>query len=229
MSNGILLKSFVGLLAAGSLAAQVQAAPIFTVAGPQGGGTAPNEFPAGEPPQDVRDQNPAMKYLNFGKTDTGFIESFPAGTTVNGLTFATANDAAERDPLTFSVYGSNTTVVTGTEAPGSTIDLGGFTLIAADQPTGLEGLAASRLTPGANQTFASSTFQTYAVIFPTIRDPGPNTNAMQVGDATFTNGGTAVIQAANPVIGGQSVIPEPASLGLIGLGSLGLLARRRRA
>jgi hypothetical protein len=81
-----------------------------------------------------------------------------------------------------------------------------------------------------NQTFSNPTaFRTYAVIFPTIRNAGA-TDSMQIGDVTFTNGGVAIAgQAANPVIGGvSSVVPEPASAGLLGLAAVGLLARRRR-
>jgi len=58
----------------------------------------------------------------------------------------------------------------------------------------------SPLTPGA--------FLMYEVIFPTLKDAG-NANSMQIGEVRL--------------------LPEPATLALLGLGVIGLAARRRRA
>ncbi|MDB5732127.1 MAG: hypothetical protein JWQ03_2022, partial [Variovorax sp.] len=211
-------------------AAQVEAAPIFQVAAVGTAGNI-NNYPAAEDPTKIRDATPGTKYLNFAKTNTGIIETFSSAQTVNGLIFATAGDAAPRDPLTFSLYGTNSTLITGSEAAGANIDLGTFTLIAANQP-----IAGFTIDPGRNTTVANqlvtnaNAYSTYAVIFPTIRDAAA-ANSMQIGDITFTNGGTAIAgQATNPVVGGQTIaVPEPATLGLLSVGIIAGLARRRRA
>jgi hypothetical protein len=227
MRISILGCSFTVLVVAvGGLCLPVKASPIFIV-GKEGTTPATNNWPAAEAPISVRDAVPGTKYLNFFELDTGFIETFPTLTTVNGITFASANDAAERDPLTFSLYGSTTATVTGAEAPGTTFDLGTYTPIVLNQTiTGMQ-VTPLRSTTLANQSIPNdSAYRSFAIVFPTVRD-ATSANSMQIGDVIFTNGGTAIAgQLTNPVTGGA--LPEPASAGLFALASLRLLARRRR-
>ena len=70
----------------------------------------------GETPSNVRDGS-LNKYLNFGDTPnvgvdneayTGFVITPGGGpSVVQSVQFTTANDAAERDPLTYTLYGTN--------------------------------------------------------------------------------------------------------------------------
>lgn len=166
-----------------------------------------NNFPNGEPPADAIDSNGGTKYLNFAKLNTGYIVTPVLGlSNVTGITFTTANDASERDPMTFSLYGSTTQ--TASTTPGATFDLTNFTAITLNQVT--------NLTAGPGNvnsvTFSNvGNFNTYLLVFPTVRDSA-TANSMQIGDALLT--GTA--------------IPEPSSLVLLGLGAISLLARHRR-
>lgn len=218
----------LGLVASCGIASQAQATPFFQVAG---AGTAPNtnNYPTNENPGNTRDSDPGTKYLNFGITNTGLVET-PGTSTVTGIIFATANDSPNRDPLTFSLYGSNTVTITGTETAGSYIDLANFTPIALNQV--ITGFATDpgRSTTVANQAITNSLpYNTYAIIFPTIRD-ATTANSMQVGDVILTGASGNITTSTTPIDGGQQqATPEPGSIALLGVGALGLLARRRNA
>jgi len=71
-------------------------------------------WPAAEVPANAIDDSITTKYLNFGgKTQppSGFVVTPVIGATVvTGLTFTTANDAAERDPVAWELYGSNKSI-----------------------------------------------------------------------------------------------------------------------
>ncbi|MEN6577219.1 MAG: LamG-like jellyroll fold domain-containing protein, partial [Phycisphaerales bacterium] len=68
------------------------------------------DWPAAETPNLAIDNSSATKFLHFkGETQTtGFVVTPALGATVvTGLTLTTANDAIERDPISFELYGSN--------------------------------------------------------------------------------------------------------------------------
>lgn len=199
-------------------------AALVSVTDTNGTGGA-NSSPSAEAAPNVRDGNAGTKYLNFAKLGTGFIETFPAAVVANGMNFTTANDAPERDPINFNVYGSNSVVITGTEPAGTNIDFSSFTLInPANQATNLNSVTRGAVT--GDQPFTNTTaYRTYAVLFQSVRN-STAANSMQIAEAIFDNGGSAIAgQATNPVVG----FPEPASLGVLAVGALGLLARRRKA
>jgi len=170
--------------------------------------TISTDFPGGETPVQAIDGNNGSKYLNFTKLNTGLVVRPLAFYTANsvtqsivtGFSLTTADDNDARDPLTFSIYGTNV---------ANSTTFGDYSAIVLDQAT---------LAPTARQTssvlvsFANTAaFNTYAIIFPTVRDS--NNNSMQVAEIRLE--GTA--------------IPEPSAALLGGLGILTLLVRRRSA
>lgn len=161
----------------------------------------------GEGPQQAVDGSTATKYLNFQQLNSGFIDTpkFGAatGTVVTALQFATANDAPERDPLTFTLSGSNN---------GGTT----FTQIAS----GGTGLATDpgRQRYGSVFTFTNAAaYKTYQIIFPTIRDA--NATSVQISEVALFGALPTPEPSQAAVLG----------FGALGLCGLGLRARRRRA
>ena len=133
------------------------------------------DWPAAETPDLAIDDNTATKFLHFkGFSEPTGIQITPlAGASiVTGVSFATANDAAERDPVAFELYGSN-----------DSID-GPYTLIATgDIVDFAQETAWPRFTK--NETpivFDNSVAYThYQVLFPAVRDPG-SANSMQIAE-----------------------------------------------
>ncbi len=113
------------------------------------------------------DNNPATKYLNNDKANSGFIVTPAMGSsTVTGMRFTSANDGPERDPMTFTLEGAN--------SPS-----GPWTLIAS----GDTGLSTTRLAQAAPVTFANAAaYTSYRVIFPTLRNTPSAATCMQIGD-----------------------------------------------
>jgi hypothetical protein len=71
-------------------------------------------WPAAEVPANAIDNSASTKYLNFGgkvQPPSGFCVTPSLGATVvTGLTFTSANDTPDRDPVTWEVYGSNKSI-----------------------------------------------------------------------------------------------------------------------
>ncbi len=133
------------------------------------------DWPAAEYPDLAIDDNVATKFLHFkGATEPSGIQVTPlAGATiVTGLTLTTANDAPERDPVAFELYGSN-----------GTID-GPYTLIASGSIADFAGATAwPRQTK--NETpieFANTVAYThYQLLFTAVRTPA-SANSMQIAE-----------------------------------------------
>jgi hypothetical protein len=134
----------------------------------------PSSSPAGEPADYAIDKNVGTKYLNFAKLNTGFIVQPLVSTTVHSLQLATANDAVERDPLTWELYGTNTI---GTWAPHGD-GAGNWTLIASNNAN----LPDTRQTYGSVQSFTNTTsYAAYRVLFPTVKNAA-TANSMQISE-----------------------------------------------
>jgi hypothetical protein len=66
-----------------------------------------NNSPANEGAANAFDGNVGTKYLNFDKQNAGVTVRLSQGRVVQKFTITTANDAAERDPASYKLYGSN--------------------------------------------------------------------------------------------------------------------------
>ena len=145
------------------------------------GGFVGNTWPFTETPMNVID-GVGQKYLNFAELDTGFVVSPSGGSSIaTGLKLWTANDAEERDPASYEIWGTNSPI------SGGTIPLSDFTQIS----TGAVNLPATRNAAGAAPlleansdtiSFANSdTYSSYLVFFPTVKNAAA-ANSMQVAE-----------------------------------------------
>jgi len=158
--------------------------------------------------------NTTDKFLSFNDYGAGFIVTPRAGlTNVRGIRLYSANDASERDPASFLLEGAASPNGPFTVIYGSDVTMSGgrnpippYTDSPRVQiPTNADTQSSVTVTFPNDVNYAS-----YRVTFPTLRD-GLRANSMQIGEVELLG----------------TIIPEPASLGLLGLGALGLLRRRR--
>jgi hypothetical protein len=66
-----------------------------------------NNSPSNEGASNAFDGNVGTKYLNFDKQNAGVTVKLNQGRVVKKFTITTANDAVERDPASYKLYGSN--------------------------------------------------------------------------------------------------------------------------
>ncbi len=66
-----------------------------------------NNSPSNEGAANAFDGDPSTKYLNFDKQNAGVTVKLNQGRVVKKFTITTANDAVERDPASYKLYGSN--------------------------------------------------------------------------------------------------------------------------
>lgn len=170
-----------------------------------------NNWPAGELP-DFTIDGVGQKYLNFGEENTGIVVTPAAGSSIaTSIKLWTANDAEERDPASYSVYGTNIAL-----GAGPSYAVADFALIS----TGDLALPASRNLGGASalddansQTvgFANAdAYTSYMIVFPTLKDAGA-ANSMQIAEIQLDG----------------TIVPEPGSASLLALG-LGVFFFRRK-
>lgn len=116
------------------------------------------------------------KYLNFGETNSGLIVTPSVGATlVTGFQITTANDAEERDPSSWALYGTNDTVISGNHSNGS---LENWTLI----QTGAIVLPSARNSLGPAVSVNNSTaYTSYRVIFTGVKNAAA-ANSMQIAE-----------------------------------------------
>ncbi|MEN6333138.1 MAG: discoidin domain-containing protein [Phycisphaerales bacterium] len=132
-------------------------------------------WPAAEAPAMVFDGSSSTKFLHFkGEKETTGVQVTPAvgPTVVDEIKFVSANDAAERDPISFELYGSNGSIT------------GPYTLITKGDIVDFAGATAwARLTATTTPiTFANTTaYAHYQVLFPKLRTPA-TANSMQIAE-----------------------------------------------
>ena len=163
-----------------------------------------NMYPIDGLPAFVIDNGATSRYRNFGEVFTGFVvtPNFGhniGGTFVSSFSLITAPDAPERDPLAFTLEGTQGDPLTGS-----------YSLIFSGS-TGLDvdpGRTAAKLTAFP----VVGAFTSYRVIFPTVRN-STATDSMQIGEVQ---------------INGVLAFPEPSTFALLGISAIGILATRRR-
>ncbi|MEP0844558.1 MAG: hypothetical protein HRF43_17810 [Phycisphaerae bacterium] len=166
---------------------------------------AASGYPANENPNNIRDGNVNTKYLNNGRANlnngghnTGFISTPSMGATiVRSLVITTANDAVDRDPAAYALYGTNDPI---TSTDNSFGEKENWTLISS----GPLSLPAARLTVGPVVTFDNSTsYTSYKMVFTAIKNPLTSTlmQVAEVGLFESTDGtGTNVLSGTGPVL-----------------------------
>jgi hypothetical protein len=125
-----------------------------------------NNSPSNETAVNAFDGNPSTKYLNFDKQNAGVTVKLSQGRVVQKFTITTANDAVERDPSSYKLYGSNDGV--------------NWTLI----KEGPLSLSDSRFTVSGEITVDNTTAYVYYFIkFPSIKNNSGN--SVQIGEVTY--------------------------------------------
>ncbi|MCF7975126.1 MAG: CotH kinase family protein [Phycisphaerae bacterium] len=137
-----------------------------------------SDWPGGEAPPLAIDDNIQTKYLHFkGETQSTGFQVTPAmgASVVTGLTFTTANDAVERDPVAFELSGSNTSIN------------GPYTLIARQVIVDFAQAAAwPRFTKNTTPiVFQNNTaYAHYQLLFTSVRNAG-GANSVQIAEVEF--------------------------------------------
>ncbi|MGI9211846.1 MAG: discoidin domain-containing protein, partial [Methylococcaceae bacterium] len=115
---------------------------------------------------------------------------------IGGLRFTTAADAPERDPLTYTVYGSNDRLDWGSTA---------WVQIA----TGATGLSTNRQAASTVSIASSVSYSNYKVVFNTLRDASKATS-MQISELSLL-GTVASITAITPSSANSPAAEQPAN------------------
>jgi len=155
------------------------------------------------------DGDSATKYLNFGERNTGFIVTPTVGPQiVRSLKITTANDAVERDPMSWVLYGTNDPILSESHSEGDTEN---WVRIA----TGLTGLPTDRFTEGPVVGFANAiAYASYRLIFPSVRNVVA-ANSMQIAEVQFFSDlegfGDPILSPGDPIIGIQMLPSQSAS------------------
>ena len=125
-----------------------------------------NNSPSNETAVNAFDGNVGTKYLNFDKQNAGVTVKLSQGRVVQKFTITTANDAAERDPASYKLYGSNDGVT--------------WTLIKEGPLSLSDGRFAVSGEIAVNNTTA---YVYYFIKFPSIKDD--RGNSVQIAEVTY--------------------------------------------
>ncbi len=136
-----------------------------------------SSYPAGEAPGFIIDDDLGTKYLNFAGLGSGFIVTPSSGaSTVKSFKLHTANDAEERDPSDWQLYGTNDSIASVDNGTG----VGESWTLIGD---GAVALPAARDTPGPLVAVTNSTaYTSYKMVFTGLKDPGA---IMQVAEISM--------------------------------------------
>lgn len=154
-----------------------------------------SNYPGGEPPAAILDNDAGTKYLNFGQRNTGVIVTPSVLSAIGSFTIRTANDAPERDPVTWQISGTNDPITSPDNSAG---DSENWTTIASGSVTlpderGVLGPVVP--VPGA------SAFSSYRIVFPSLKD-NLSANSLQIADLNlFASGdgtGSSLVGVGTP-------------------------------
>ncbi|MHC4740413.1 MAG: LamG domain-containing protein, partial [Planctomycetota bacterium] len=145
--------------------------------------------PAAEPVEEAIDRiygGGGQKYLNFGEENSGFIVTPSIGVSiVSSFEIWTANDAEDRDPATWELYGTNDSIASTNHSTGMgeswTLIASGPISLPADRNSSDNGPGGFRAS--ANVT-NSTPYASYKMLFPTVKDAGA-ANSMQIAEVQF--------------------------------------------
>lgn len=157
-----------------------------------------SNYPEGEAPKYVLDADAGSKYLNFGKENSGFIVTPLAGAAaVQSFTLTTAGDAPNRDPVGWTLWGTNDAITSADNSMGVAEN---WTLVGS----GTVALPDTRNTVGPVVSVANSTaYSSYKMMYPTLKNAGA-TNSMQVADVSFFQSpdgtGSSFLAASDPIL-----------------------------
>ncbi len=153
-----------------------------------------NNSPSNEGPTNAFDNNPYTKYLNFDKQNAGVTIQLNTGRVVTSFKLTTANDAVERDPTSYKLYGSN---------DGST-----WTLI----QQGSLSLSDNRFSVSNDIPVTnSSAYVYYFMIFPSIKNNVGN--SVQIAEITYyydANNTTTSTATSNTIVDPTTAASAPA-------------------
>src|SRR2546425_10809667 len=144
------------------------------------------------------DGSTGTKYLNFGNTRSGFIV-IPSVSTqpVQSFQLTSANDAPERDPFSFSLYGTNSPVLSADNSNGLAEP---WTLIGSGPLS--PPASGSFMTPYTPTDVVNTTsYSAYKLYFPTLRGSPAAVCCMQFSEVQFFSGpgatGSPVLAPSN--------------------------------
>ncbi|MCA9258446.1 MAG: PQQ-dependent sugar dehydrogenase, partial [Planctomycetales bacterium] len=146
--------------------------------------------PGGESPPNAIDRTVA-KYLNFGEINSGVTVTPVDGPyLVDAFQLTTANDAVERDPSAWSLYGTNAPIVSTDHSRG---DQEPWTLI----DTGTVALPDARDTPGPIVSVDNTVaYASYRLVFTNVKNAAA-ANSMQIGELQFYSSASSAGPAAS--------------------------------
>lgn len=151
--------------------------------------------PGAEGAENVLDSNSGTKYLLFGGNWSGFIVT-PGSSTVASMRFTTANDATERDPAYFRLYGTTDPITSTAYGRGRNEN---WTLISG----GPVSLPDARYDSSTVVSFGNSAVYTsYKLVFPNLKQGAQD--LMQIADVQFYSaaggGGSTLLAPGQPIV-----------------------------